>query len=206
MRLRWAEPVVTRIGALLVRALAATWRIELRGPEPVRPDGKTAMLYVLWHSRILPLLYYHRGRGIVVLISRHRDGGYLADLAAQWGYRPVRGSSKRGGAAGLRGIVRELQGGAIVALTPDGPQGPPERVKPGAIAAAQHAGVPVVPLTATASSAWWVRSWDRFCIPKPFARVEIAYGTPIVVEPGKEGAAIAVATVEQGMQQLVATS
>ena len=204
MKLRWAEPVVTWIGALAVRALAATWRMRERGPMPVRADGKTAMLYVLGHSRILPLLYHHRGRGIVLLISRHRDGGYLADLAEQWGYRAVRGSSKRGGAAGLRGIVRELEGGAIVALTPDGPQGPPEKVKPGAIAAAQHADVPVVPLTATASSAWWIRSWDRFCIPKPFARVEIAYGTPIVVASGKEGAAVAVASVERGMQQLVA--
>lgn len=204
MKLRWAEPVVTWIGALAVRALAATWRMHARSPMPVRSDGKTAILFVLWHSRILPLLYHHRGRGIVLLISRHRDGGYLADLAEQWGYRAVRGSSKRGGAAGLRGIVRELQGGAIVALTPDGPQGPPEKVKPGAIAAAQHAGVPVVPLTAIASSAWWVRSWDRFCIPKPFARVEIAYGAPIVVGAGKEGAADAVASVERGMQQLVA--
>ncbi len=202
MKLRWAEPVLTPIAALLVRVLAATWRVRLRGSEPVREDGKTALLYVAWHSRLLPLLYYHRGRGVVLLISRHRDGGYLADLAERWGYRAVRGSSKRGGAAGLLGIVRELQSGSIVALTPDGPQGPPEKVKAGAIAAAQHAGVPLVPLAANASHAWWVRSWDRFCIPKPFARVEIAYGTPIMVGPGKEGVAAGAAIVERAMQQL----
>ena len=206
MKLGWAEPVVTRVGALVVRALAATWRIRLRGPQPVRADGGTALVVVLWHSRLLPLLYYHRRRGIVLLISRHRDGGYLADLAEQWGYRTIRGSSKRGGAAGLRGIVRELQKGAIVALTPDGPQGPAEKVKPGAIIAAQHAGAPLVPLTAIASRAWWLSSWDRFCIPKPFARIEIAYGTPIFVGAGKEGAAAAVQTVEQSMQRLVTSA
>jgi lysophospholipid acyltransferase (LPLAT)-like uncharacterized protein len=161
------------------------------------------MIFVLWHSRILPLLYHHRGRGIVLLISRHRDGGYLADLAERWGYRAVRGSSKRGGAAGLLGIVRELQGGAVVAITPDGPQGPPEKVKPGAIAAAQHAGVPLLPLTANASRAWWAGSWDRFCVPKPFARVEIVYGPPIKVGPGKDGVAAAIATVETGIQEIM---
>jgi len=203
MKLRWAEPVLPRIGSVLVRALAATWRIHVRDPEPIRDDGKTALLVVAWHSRILPLLYHYRGRGIVVLISRHRDGGYLADVAERWGYRAVRGSSKRGGAAGLLGIVRELQSGAIVAVTPDGPQGPAEKVKPGAIAAAQHAGAPIIPLGVTASRAWWVRSWDRFCIPKPFARIEIAYGTPIFIGPGKEAAAVGAATVERAMQQLV---
>ena len=203
MKLHWAGPVLARIGSVLVRALAATWRIRVHGPEPFREGGKTALLVVLWHSRILPLLYHHRDRGIVLLISRHRDGGYLADLAERWGYRAVRGSSKRGGAAGLLGIVRELENGAIVAVTPDGPQGPPEKVKPGAIAAAQHAGVPIIPLAATASGAWWVRSWDRFCIPKPFARVDIAYGAPIVVGPGKEAAAAGAVTVERAMQRLM---
>jgi lysophospholipid acyltransferase (LPLAT)-like uncharacterized protein len=203
MKLRWAEPVLTRVGALMVRALAATWRVRERGVEHRRALGDAPFIYVLWHSRILPLLFHHRNQGIVLLISRHRDGGYLADLGERWGYRSVRGSSKRGGAAGLLGIVRELEGGAVVAITPDGPQGPAEKVKPGAVAAAQHAGVPLVPLAATASRAWWTQSWDRFCIPKPFARVDIVYGPPIVVGPGKEGVASAVATVEQSIQQIM---
>jgi hypothetical protein len=202
VKLRWAEPFVARLGAVLVRVLAATWRVRERGTEHVRALGTSPFAYVLWHSRILPLLHHHRDRGIVALISRHRDGGYLADLAVQWGYRAVRGSSKRGGAAGLLGIVRELQSGAVVAVTPDGPQGPPEKAKPGVIAAAQHAGVPLVPMTAIVRAAWWVRSWDRFCIPKPFARVEVVYGPPIVVGPGREGMERAVGDVEQGLARI----
>lgn len=198
------ERVLTLAGALLVRALAATWRIRVHGAEHVQALGSSAYTFVLWHSRILPLLYHHRHRDIVLLISRHRDGGYLADLAAGWGYRAVRGSSKRGGAAGLLGIVRELQAGSVVALTPDGPVGPPEKVKPGAIAAAQHSATPLVPIAASASSAWWAKSWDRFCIPKPFARVDVRYGPPIMVGPGREGMEQAVAAVERGIQQVMA--
>lgn len=206
MKLRWAEPLVSRMGAVLVRLLAATWRFRVHGEEHVRALHGSAYSFVLWHSRILPLLYHHRHRGIVLLISRHRDGGYLADLAQRWGYRAVRGSSKRGGAVGLLGITRELQAGAVVALTPDGPQGPPERVKPGAIAAAQHSGTPLVPLAAAATSAWWARSWDRFCIPKPFARVDVRYGPPIVVAPGREGMEQGIVAVEEGIRQVMGTA
>jgi len=137
VKLGWAEPVAAAIGPTLIKTLAATWRFRERGKENWRPlwDAKLPFIFVLWHSRILPLLALHKREAVVVLISRHRDAGYLADLAEQWGYRPVRGSTQRGGEVGLLGIVRALQGGAVVALTPDGPRGPAERVQPGAIAA-----------------------------------------------------------------------
>jgi lysophospholipid acyltransferase (LPLAT)-like uncharacterized protein len=189
MKLRWAEPIAAAVGPLLVHALAATWRVRVRGEEHLRAlrDARRPFVFVLWHSRILPLLFHHRRDGIVLLISRHRDGGYLANLGERWGYRSVRGSTKRGGDVGLLGIVRALQGGAEVAITPDGPRGPAERVQPGAVAAAQHAGVPLLPIGARASAAWWLGSWDRMCIPKPFAAVEVVYGPPLEVGPGKEG-------------------
>ena len=189
MKLGWAEPVATRIGSSLIRALAATWRYRATGYEHVRAlrESRRPFVFVLWHSRILPLLYRHRGENIVMLISRHRDGGYLADIGTRWGYRSVRGSTRRGGEVGLLGIVRALEGGAEVAITPDGPRGPAERVQPGAIAAAQHARVPIVAVGARVASAWYLSSWDRMCIPKPFTTIELAYAPPIEIEAGKEG-------------------
>lgn len=189
MKLRWAEPVGAAIGPPLLKALAATWRFTERGVEHWRPlrDARRPFLFVLWHSRILPLLALHKREGLVLLISRHRDGQYLADLAAGWGYRSVRGSTRRGGEIGLLGIVRALEDGAVVAVTPDGPRGPAERVQPGAVAAAQHAGVPIVAAGARPASAWYLGSWDRMCIPRPFTKVHVAYGPPIVVGPGKDG-------------------
>ena len=75
--------------------------------------------------------------------------------------------------------VRELQAGTSVTFTPDGPRGPRRVFKPGAALAAQHAGVPLVPVRATPLQAWRLRSWDRFAIPKPGALVRVAYGDPI---------------------------
>jgi len=114
----------------------------------------------------------------------------------------VRGSSQRGGDVGLLGLVRWLERGAEVALTPDGPRGPAERVKPGAVAAAQHANALIIAAGARASSAWWVSSWDRFCIPKPFALVDVAYSAPFGVDPGKDGLRHGVAAAERALHQV----
>lgn len=202
MKPRWVEPAVTALAAGAARALATTWRFRTRGVEHWRSlrEAERPFVFALWHSRILPLLFHHRHQEVVILVSRHRDGGYLVALSERWGYRPVRGSSRRGGEVGLLGVVRSLEEGAVVAITPDGPRGPPEQVKPGAVAAAQHAGVPIVPVAARPSAAWWVSSWDRFCVPKPFATVEIVYGPAITVRPGREGLRQGIADVQRGLQ------
>jgi lysophospholipid acyltransferase (LPLAT)-like uncharacterized protein len=197
---------VEALAAGLLRLLAATWRYRVRGWEHVAAAraGGRPIVYVLWHSRILPLLYHRRAEGMALLISRHRDGGYLADLSERWGYRVVRGSSRRGGDVGLLGLVRALERGpgAEVALTPDGPRGPAERMKPGALAAAQHANALVIAAGARASAAWWIRSWDRFCLPKPFAAIEVAYSAPFAVGPGKEALRAGIAAAERALREV----
>ena len=207
MKLRWAEPIATRIGSSLVRALAATWRYRVTGDDHVRAlrESRRPFVFVLWHSRILPLLYRHRGEDVVMLISRHRDGGYLADLGVRWGYRSVRGSTQRGGDVGLLGIVRALEGGAVVAITPDGPRGPAERVQPGAIAAAQHAGVPIVAVGARVASAWFLGSWDRMCIPKPFTTIDVRYAPPVEIDAGKEGLRRGMDAVSRSLHEVMGT-
>ncbi|HUC40247.1 MAG TPA: lysophospholipid acyltransferase family protein [Gemmatimonadales bacterium] len=201
MKLRWADPVAQALGPPLIKALAATWRYRVSGVEAWKPP----LIFVLWHSRILPLLPVRKHEGIVLLVSRHRDGGYLVDLAESWGYRSVRGSTQRGGEVGLLGIVRALQAGAVVAVSPDGPRGPRERVQPGAIAAAQHAGVPIVAAGARVSSAWYLRSWDRMCIPKPFASVDVRFSAPIPIGPGKDGLRRGIAAVQRTLHEVNGT-
>ncbi len=204
MKLRWAEPLAARLAAGLIRLVAATWRYRVRGWEYVeaaRAAGRP-IVYVLWHSRLLPLIHNRRGEGVALLISRHRDGGYLAELCERWGYRVVRGSSQRGGTVGLLGLIRYLKAGQEVGTTPDGPRGPAERLKPGVLIAAQHAQAVVIPMGARAKSAWWIQSWDRLCIPKPFAVVEVVYAPGFEVGEGKEGIRRAVGAVEQALQEV----
>jgi hypothetical protein len=208
VRLRWAEPLLAGTGVPLVGLLARTWRYHRSGWEHPRAlyNEKRPFIFALWHSRILPLLYLHRNEAVVLLISRHRDGGHLATLAERWGYQFVRGSSKRGGEVGLLGIVRALKEGAVVAVTPDGPRGPAQRIKPGIVAAAQHADVPIVPATARPARAWVLGTWDRMCIPKPFTAIEVAYGAPIHIAAGKRGLRTGMEAVQYGLHQVTHAS
>ncbi|MEJ7811266.1 MAG: lysophospholipid acyltransferase family protein [Gemmatimonadaceae bacterium] len=165
----------------MFRVLASTWRIRERNGHIVRDLRRQQRPFVLafWHGRMLPLLWHHRGQGIAILISEHGDGEIIARIGEAMGCRTVRGSSSRGAERALLGMIRIVKDGGVVAVTPDGPRGPAESFAPGAVIVAQRGGAPIVPLAAGASSAWRLGSWDRFMIPKPFARVTISYGDPI---------------------------
>lgn len=182
-REKWTVRLLVPLGMVLVSALARTWRYATRNAEGwqrLRAEGK-AFVFVLWHGNLLPLTYWHRDRDIAVLISEHRDGEIMARIVHAWGYRTLRGSTTRGGGRALLGLVRELERGSVVAVTPDGPRGPAQAFQPGALAAAQRARVPVVPIALHVDRAWRMKSWDAFIVPKPFARVTIAWGEPLFV-------------------------
>src|SRR5207302_4298229 len=134
-----------------------------------------------WHGELLPLLWTHRNRKVAVMISEHRDGELVARVARSLGFRLVRGSTSRGAARALLNASRELEAGFDVAVTVDGPRGPAHTVAPGVLVISQRTSAPMVPVGASASRSWRLKSWDRFMIPKPFARVTVAYGDPIRV-------------------------
>lgn len=174
---------LARLGALLVRALGVTWRVRFLNPE-IAQDMRSRnepFLYLLWHGQLLPLLWTHRHRNISVIISEHRDGELIARVAHHLGFRVVRGSTSRGAARALLAATREVASGHCLAITVDGPRGPARTVAPGALIIAQRAGAPMVPTAAASGRVWRLRSWDSFMIPKPFARVLVAYGEPIRV-------------------------
>lgn len=171
---------ISGVGGALLNSLLATTRFEVAGAQHYASTwgaGKP-VVFVLWHGRLLPCTYYHRQQKLATLISQHRDGEYITRIVGRWGFEVVRGSSSRGGAQALRQIVRTLRRGTAMAITPDGPRGPREVMKPGALIAAQMAGVPIIPVAAGTPSAWWFGGWDRFLVPKPFARIRMEYGEP----------------------------
>ena len=143
--------------------------------------SRRSFIFALWHGHLLPLLWFHRDQSALVLISEHRDGELVARAATSLGFGLIRGSSTRGADRALISIVRELQAGHEVAITPDGPRGPAAKFAPGALVAAQRSDSFILPVVAVADRAWRLKSWDRFLIPKPFARVTIAYGNPTKV-------------------------
>ncbi len=171
-------------GGILLRTLASTWRVRFANAHIVSDLRlrQQPFIYVLWHGTLLPLIWIHRKRNAVAMVSEHKDGEILARLMESIGYRTVRGSTSRGAARALLHACRVIEEGFCLAVTPDGPRGPAESVAPGASIVAQRTGAPMVPVSLKVSSSWRLKSWDRLMIPKPFASITVAYGDPIYVD------------------------
>jgi lysophospholipid acyltransferase (LPLAT)-like uncharacterized protein len=187
----WWFGAAAYLGSWLVRLFSATWRYEVvNGPgyDAAVANGER-FVYAFWHSGILPLAPLHRGEGIAVLVSRHRDGELITRFIERLGYVTARGSSTRGGEAGVREMLAWAERGHQLALTPDGPRGPAEQVKDGLYYLAARSGRRVVPIGVGARPAWVLRSWDGFRVPRPFARVCVMHGAPLAIDPHGDAAA-----------------
>jgi lysophospholipid acyltransferase (LPLAT)-like uncharacterized protein len=191
--LGWQGNVAIAAGKPLLRALASTWRYEFRNRGALLSLRRRnePFIFSLWHGQLLPLIWLHRGEGVRLLISEHRDGEIIARVAHGIGYQTVRGSTKKGGGRALLALARALENGEDVAVTPDGPQGPARVSQPGALVAAARAGAVILPIVAHSRRAWRMNSWDSFLIPRPFARVTVAYGEPLRVSGNTARAAAA---------------
>jgi lysophospholipid acyltransferase (LPLAT)-like uncharacterized protein len=180
---RWLIAVGFRI--LQLWALTLRYKIEDRAGIV----GKvTAQNYIasLWHNRLLIFPFVLRrffpDRHGAALISASRDGELLADAIKRFGYDVVRGSSSRLGASAILQLSQTLASGRDVVITPDGPRGPAYELGPGIVFLAQKSGAPVVPVNIEYSSCWRLKSWDRFILPRPFAKVHVIIGSPHHVE------------------------
>jgi len=176
--------VVPFLAANFIRLLRATVRLRHHGDERMREREREGRRFILafWHRHLLFMPYSYRGSRISVLVSQSKDGELIARTVARLGIDSSRGSSSRGGIAGMRSLLRKAAEGWDIAFTPDGPRGPLREVQPGVILAAAATGLPILPVAIAASRAKLLRSWDRFMVPLPFSKVHFAYGEPLVVE------------------------
>jgi len=124
------------------------------------------------------------------MISRSRDGEYAAQIAAWLGYKNVRGSSSRGGLGALKALVQSIKEGAIGGMLADGPQGPARVGKLGSLVIARDAEAALIPLVWGADRCWMFNSWDRYLVPKPFARVAIRFCEPVWIPSSARGEAL----------------
>jgi len=184
----FALPVLSAV----MRLLTATYRIEaVIGTEHIEPFIKNNRVCTLcyWHQQhvmcsTLIRQWIRRGFKVCFLISASVDGEIPERVARAWGAEVIRGSankSSQSGTLALRDMQRMMKRGYSVVTTADGPQGPIFEFKAGAILTSRIGDAPIIPIACAASRAWYLDRWDRFMIPKPFARVVIAIGEPYVV-------------------------
>ncbi|MFB3907821.1 MAG: lysophospholipid acyltransferase family protein [Candidatus Eisenbacteria bacterium] len=176
-RFRW----IGALGAAFIRAWGATLRIDWIGREAIEEVARRGgrVVFAFWHGHLLTLTFSHRRRGIVVLVSRNKDGEIISQIICRLGFGVVRGSTSRGAVRALLEMARAGRDGRPLGVTPDGPRGPRHELQPGVLQIAQRSGLPIVPLAVAAVRRTELRSWDRFLVPHPFSRVAIVTGRPI---------------------------
>ncbi len=172
----------------VVRMYSRTLKMEITGEEAWKEilDKGRPVVICVWHQQFFPFVSrvtaYARFRP-AVMISKSRDGDIVAPFAFRRGCLAVRGSSSKGGKSALEKLIAHVKGNGLAFHFLDGPTGPMGKVKPGVIKLAKQTGAVLFPARVRADKAWFFHSWDRFMLPKPFARVEIQFGPPVEFSP-----------------------
>ncbi len=188
----WSGPLSSAISGSL-RVVLATGRLETVHEErfdALRSRGEP-YVFALWHGRMLLPIWRHRGQGVATMASKSKDGEIISRWLENNGYFAVRGSTNKGGARGIVLLKRYLEAGHAAALTVDGPKGPPRVVQEGIVTLARRSGAWVLPVSAGATRSRFLRSWDRYLVPMPFARSFVTYGEPFRLGAESDQAALA---------------
>lgn len=172
-----AHAVLSRAAWLYLKFVGLTSRVRVAW----QAGGNGPAVFAFWHRQEAPMVYVHRDKRLCGIVSKSKDGEYMARIVRLFGFNFVRGSTTSGGIMALRGLIRAARSGYSIGITPDGPRGPVFKVQPGALYVAQKTGLPVIPLGCALSRAWNMRSWDRYQFPLPFGRTEAVYGEPLYV-------------------------
>lgn len=178
-----------RVKAGLVSAgvfgLRATLRIEILHPEHEKSVLARGLpvVYTLWHGRLILPTMVHVREGMVTMASRSKDGELIARWLVRHGYIAARGSTGKGGGTALQEMIECVRAGHTAALTVDGPNGPPRVVQPGVLRLARETGAWILPHGYSCTRPLFLRSWDRYMIPRPFSRCVVGYGEPFPIPP-----------------------
>ncbi|MDP6356905.1 MAG: lysophospholipid acyltransferase family protein [Planctomycetota bacterium] len=187
LKRRLLVSIVPFAATLLLRLIGMTLRIRIDGESTLLPDRENrseAIVYVVWHSRLLLGVYRYRGLGANAMASQSRDGEILTRSIELMGFKATRGSSSRGAVGALKTQSELLKDGTDVVIAPDGPKGPAMKAKMGAIHLAKLSGAKIVPCTWSCTRFKELKSWDRLRIPLPFSKCVIRFAQPLSVSSG----------------------
>ncbi len=184
------QTIISYFIYIVARLFHATYRYRYLNNESLQEIKPKNFILAIWHQNLFAGILAQTGKSHVVIISKSKDASPVAFVCNKLGHKSVRGSSKKlgldkGGKVAKDEMIECLKIGIPGAVTVDGPKGPAFHVKPGIIDMAQKAGVVIVPYSIASSSFWEFKSWDKFHLPKPFAKVLIMYGDPIDVSDTK---------------------
>lgn len=157
----------------MINLYTKTLRIKIHNV----PDFNSNFVFIFWHSQMLVGWWLFKDKNFVALVSRSKDGEILSSILKKWNYKIVRGSSSKGGKEALEEAVLLVKKNNTIVLTPDGPRGPSNILKNGALIISNLCRVPIVPVKINYSNKLSLKkSWDKFQVPIPFTMCNVYFG------------------------------
>ncbi|RDU65725.1 hypothetical protein CQA53_06075 [Helicobacter didelphidarum] len=185
IRIKYGDNVMHIIAALAYYTCCNKFHISEHAKQ-------NPFIACLWHGNFLMMPYlYRKIRNIPnmsLVTSAHEDGIIVERYFAKFGLTSIRGSTgiHKGGAKALIQAIRELRMGKDIAVTPDGPKGPYKSIASGILSMAMKSGVAICGCRVKPKDFWELKTWDRFCIPKPFSRIDYYIAEPLILSQNME--------------------
>ena len=147
LKRRFQRWLITKTLMLLIRITGNTTRIKSNNQQILKTALQEygSVIVSTWHQNIYFSVWLLRNQELTALISSSEDGEVIYDVFAHFGYQAVRGSTTRGGIPALKQLIKLLKDKTSVAITPDGPLCPPEKIQSGVVLLAKYSGVPIIP-------------------------------------------------------------
>jgi len=177
------------LASILLKFIYSTNKYDVRGRDNYLDTIKKnqSVIISVWHGQLLSILYDLRNENVNAVAGTHADAELISRIAISWGWNMIRGSSKERGDTAYKSMIRCLQDpGTILFITPDGPTGPPKIPKLGVIRAAQATQSAIIPTSVFSSKRWGFTNWDTFYLEKPFGKIYIEYGKPILFDKNSD--------------------
>jgi len=166
-----------------ITALCKSLKIVVQNDDAIKMLKSQNKNYVLafWHETMLLPWYLHGDPSFAALTSKSKDGDLLAKILKSWRYNVVRGSSSIGGDVALGIMIDYAKNKYSIAITPDGPRGPKNKFKAGAVITAKKANISLVLAGVGFRRKKVLSNWDKFEIPYFFTKAKIIYSDPVYI-------------------------
>ena len=177
------QNILALIASAYIYLVRYTSIIQIKNSKEILKLWENGQPFILafWHSQLMMVNFSWKSeKKLNILASGHSDGRFGALIAKYLNANniPTSNSQKK---ISLRPIFELLNNKNYIAITPDGPRGPKEKVSEGIIKIASKTSTIIIPIGFWSSKNFSLNSWDSFLITLPFSKCCFVWGNPIKI-------------------------
>ena len=148
-------------------------------------NSNASIMLCSWHERFLYAVYFlkkYKIKNVWAISSTHQDSQIMARFLTRSSFNLIKGSSTRGWENVIKQMLKIFkESNSIIAITNDGPKGPPKQAKFGSYKIAIKSKAQIIAISCASTKFWTIQSWDRLRIPKPFGEIYIEFSKPMII-------------------------